>query len=278
MINQNFQKIEKLKTLLEKTGKHTQYQTLPNEILNGVNDLKNLKIGGYQDYKRYDWLIKHLDTLSGNVIDIGANQGFFTTTILKDFPVKVTAYEPFKPHAEGIEILKDLLGFNNEDLNILNQGIGIEQIDELPYSDLLIFLNVLHHAGKEFDNDLINNINDWEDYAISYLRKLKSKTNKMFFQLGYAWGGDNERLCNDEEIISFTSNLLIKAGWNIIKVGIITKYTEPIFYEDYNYEDLKMVNSLKLNNSLISKIFNRLKKNHVEMPFRFAQRPLWLCN
>lgn len=278
MKKNDLNKIERLNQLLNIDGKHTQYQELPIEILNESSSLKELKIGGYQDFKRFEWLCKHCETLEGKVVDIGANQGFFSFSVLNKFPVNVTAYEPFNPHSEGIEILRDLMDYDKTQLNVINQGIGIDQIELLENSELLIFLNVLHHAGKEFDNSYIKNINDWENYAIDYLKKLKTKTKKMFFQLGYAWGGESQRLCDDSEIIDFTSNLLIKAGWNILKIGLITEYKDPIEYCDYNYSDIPNLKSLQLNNTLFNKILRKVSPKKVSMPHRFAQRPLWLCN
>lgn len=277
--------IRELMVLLRQNAKHSAYQMLPDCLGVVGTDLAQGVGFKRQDDKRYNWLASKLTNLSGTVVDIGANLGYFTFQLLKDYSVDVIAYEPYEPHARVISIIRELCGYKETRLRVMNQGVGLREIDLLPESNLLLLLNVIQHAGEDYDADLVRTVDEWRNYAISYLAKLRDKTDMLFFQMGYTWLGHDAKLCSDDEIIDFTAKLLTDAGWTIKHCGVISKHALPITYEDYSVS-LTSHNPVYLGErkrSLLPKLTARLQ-SLLSLPsaekfisYRFAQRPLWLC-
>jgi len=267
--------------LLLENAKHTTYQMLPPCVKDQDNRFGRLIGTQRQDEKRYDWLKSNMPSLTGRVIDIGANLGYFSFRTLQDYQVNIVAYEPYKPHAKAISIIRKLCDFEAKQMKVVDQGIGLREIEALPQADLLILLNVIQHAGEDYDQDLVDNIQNWRSYAVNYLTKLRSKADKLFFQMGYTWLGYAGKLCKDENIIDFTASLLVDAGWQIKSCGIIKDFSEPFTYQNYDIA-LTTHNKVflpKQNRNFFFKVKRkvlRYPKNQA-MSYRFAQRPLWFC-
>lgn len=276
----NKQEIERL---VEIKGKHTQYQDLAIDSINEFN-VSKLNAGKYSDEERLNWLFNNFesDTPFKNVTDIGANLGYFSFKLKEKFDLNISIYEPFKPQTDAITIMKKQKKYTDEEFKIINKGIALKDIDSLEKTDLVILLNVLQHAGEDFDSQLVQNIEDWYKYAVNYLSEIRKKTSYLFYQQGYSWKGHEGCLCEDSKIIDFTAKLLLDAGWKIKNVGLIKNYASDITYSNYM---LKSVGSNKVylpgrRNDLPSRIIRRLKSLIIPtpiMPYRFAQRPLWLC-
>ncbi len=276
------EKRKKLIELLKEESKHSGYQMLPPCLVEVMGEAPAGLVGDKrQDASRYDWFNCKWDSSVNSIIDIGANLGYFSFRALKDFNVKINAYEPYEPHAEAMSIIRELCGFNPEEVIISNKSVGMKEIDALPAADLLILLNVLQHAGEDFDSDMVLSIEGWRDYAIGYLKKLRNKTRLMFFQMGYTWKGYEGKLCQDNDIIDFTVKLLDEAGWHIRHCGIAKDISRPLYYEDYEV-------SISRHNAVFLPELNgftgKVKKNimnflHPEYLgiYRFAQRPLCMC-
>ena len=48
-----------------------------------------------------------------------------------------------------------------------------------------------------------------------------SIADEMVFQMGYRFGGGYKRFCEDEDILSFTTDLLNSSGWHVVKCAIL---------------------------------------------------------
>lgn len=272
---------DELIDLLSTDSKHATYQMLPPCVELRDDRLTALVGTERRDRRRYDWLSSHVGALQGTAVDIGANLGYFSFRILQDFDVAVIAYEPHRSHARAICVIRDLCGIERNRLAVTSRAVGLREIATLPTSDLLIMLNVLHHAGEDFDRNLVTDLRQWRPYAIAYLSELRTRSRLLFFQMGYTWLGHAGKLCGDDEIIDFTASLLTEAKWRIRHCGVIHRYWPPFTYRDYPVSlghhnpvalpDLKRSVLLRLKTRIIR------RAGFDVMPYRFAQRPLWIC-
>lgn len=220
-------KISRIMNLITENGKHASYQDLPALIKeNFKNELKGMAWSPNRlDGPRLDWIKNALREKSpATITDIGANTGFFSVELKQFFRASCTAYEPHEPHAEALSLIRDLCGIDKSELQIKNVGVSLGDIDQLEDADLLIFLNVLHHAGDDFDGTIVKNISDWKKYSFEYLERLSEKYNYMFFQLGNAWKGFDQKIYKDDKFFEMTIDLLQSAGWLIESAGLVEDF------------------------------------------------------
>ena len=182
--------IEKLDMLYNDKSKHSNYQNVPEFVSNELGYSEEINEEWRGDTARYKYILDKLQEIEvTSISDIGANTGLFTLSIGYNYPhIYCNAYELNKNYTKYIEIIKDYFKLKN--IHIYNKVIKLSNILEMEYSDVIINLNVLHHAGVDFDTDLIGSIEEFDSYAIDYLEKFKNVAKIMFFQLGYNWGGN----------------------------------------------------------------------------------------
>jgi hypothetical protein len=267
--------MEKIIKLLSSQAKHGCYQMLPPSLLSVMPELEKYNFSRRLDSKRYEWFAERLDFTGKKVLDIGANIGYFSFRLALGESAIITVYEPYKIHAEAIQEIQKIVKVKNDEFTCVNKGVGLNDIEYLPEQDIILFFNVLQHAGEDFDKDLIEKIDQWKDYAIQYLNKLTFKARYLIFQLGYTWLGDSGYLCKDEEIIDFTVSILNKTGWTIRNCGVISNVINPV------YKDLIINNKhnkhpiINRKDMLVSKSLNKIKL--LKLDYRFMQRPLFIC-
>lgn len=275
-------KQEELIALLKERGKHTGYQMLPPCLEEAMGEnIKDLSGCKGHDVSRYQWFKSKCSSLNGPVLDIGANLGYFSFRIIQDFKAKVIAYEPYRPQAQILSLIRDICEIDPNNVVIENKGVGLRDIESLPEAEMIILLNVLQHAGEDFDQELVISSAKWRDYAVEYLKKLKYKAPVIFFQMGYTWKGHSKKLCEDKDIIDFTVQLLDDAGWRVKHCGIVKKVDSSLFYEDetvstteHNAVFLKAWDNLPAK--IMKKIIRAIWPEYFKI-YRFAQRPLWIC-
>ncbi len=276
----------KLKNILhflyEDGSKHSNYQNIPIFVQKELNykELINEKWRG--DTARYKFIKDNLYLKDGYIVgDLGANIGFFSLSLAKEYPqVKFVAYEANQKHCQFIEEIKSYFKISN--IFVENISINSTNIGSLPKHDVMFHLNVLHHAGFDFDNGVINNIREFSSYAISHLTTLlKAKNNKIYFQIGSNWGGNKDKpIVNTNDDISkvlYISNLCTKSGWTINKISFptINKYGE-IYYRDLKKEIITKINrNSEFDNFDLIKELNTelIFYNLNQFPGEFYRRP-----
>ena len=179
----NKKDISKLKKILnKKTSKFENYQEIPEFILNKLLK-ESIKIKYKQnqlslDKARLNFLTSNLKFFPEKVLEIGSNIGYFVFSLLNNFNCKVVAYEPIKDYAEIITLLSKFLKIEKQ-INVYSKAVKLKNIKSLPMSDLIIELNVLHHAGNYFDKSDVEKLGGWRKYALKRLRMYRKK-NKIF--------------------------------------------------------------------------------------------------
>jgi len=264
-----------LEQLLISQSKHGNYQMLPTVLINKIPELGKYSQSRRFDDRRYQWFSEKLNFTNKSVLDIGANIGYFSFRLAIEKNAKVTAYEPYLKHFDAIKSIKTILELYDDQITPINKGVELNDIENLPEQDIVLFFNVIQHAGEDFDCKYVHNKTEWEKYAIEYLHRLTYKAKYIVFQQGYTWLGHAGKLCQDENIIDFTATILRKANWNIKCCGIIKDVSNP------TYSDFEV--ALQNNIHPITNKWQRIKLNILRKirisnnDYRFMQRPIFIC-
>ena len=275
----NKKDISKLKKILnKKTSKFENYQEIPEFILNKLlKESIEIKYKQNQlslDKARLNFLTSNLKFFPKRILEIGSNMGYFAFSFLNDFNTKVIAYEPIKDYAELITLLSKLLKIEKQ-INVYSKSVKLKNIKSLPMSDLIIELNVLHHAGNYFDKLDVKKLGGWRKYAAKRLRMYRRKTKYLFFQTG---NSGKVAHFNSTKSVKFISKLLKDSGWKIVAFGTIKNLNKLI----YNKGNLNLNASFKTyecvrnhkTNLVDYKINNQIVKS---LKTGMAARPIWIC-
>ncbi|HTS22019.1 MAG TPA: hypothetical protein VMN79_09420 [Casimicrobiaceae bacterium] len=268
---------DELRALYGDASKHSGYQSIPDFVSAALGYSESIDEGWRGDKPRLAYLRTVREPLDGELWgDFGANTGFFTLSMAHAYPkTRFAAIEPNPNHAEFIQRVAGYFGLGN--VEVIPRAIGLRELRELPKFDFLLHMNVLHHAGHDFDNDLVHTLPQFPDYALRYLNALRSHADGMLFQIGSNWGGSKQQpLIGVREDFAkrrlFTS-WLEDAGWRIEATAYPRKERDKgIAYHDIAplgdevaEQDAQALNSSRGMNEL--DVF----------PGEFYRRPLFLC-
>ena len=210
---------DELKALYGDSSKHSVYQSVPDFVSEALGYSEAIDEGWRGDKPRLRYLCAVRRPADGETWgDFGANTGFFTLSLAHDYPTAhFTAIEANPNHARFIRRVAEYFGIAN--VQVLDHAIGLRELHDLPRFDFLLHLNVLHHAGHDFDRDLVHGPAEFPAYAVSYLQALRTRVSGMLFQLGSNWGGDKAQPLigtrEDAAKLRFFRGWLVAAGWRI---------------------------------------------------------------
>ncbi|MFL2755934.1 MAG: hypothetical protein ACJ0BE_01575 [Dehalococcoidia bacterium] len=268
-----------LKDTLSFKGRFSHYQELPPCVLNRLNEI-DLPFD-YQraqlplDSSRYSWIISNVDTNNLNVIDIGANLGYFSIRLASEANANVHAYEALKEYAKSIELFSRVCDLEDK-LKVTQQSINLNEILDFKNIDLTLHLNVLHHAGVFFDSERVKTTADWYDYAVDHLRLMSNISEKIVIQIGNMW---NDQLLFDSKYsIDYICGLLAKGNWDVKKIGIITNF-DDFSYDTYSVSDVDSIPRIAIWRNPSTGLVEYKDNDRIiaELPSGNAQRPIFLC-
>lgn len=265
---------KQLTKLYKDNSKHSNYQNIPEFVKEriGYSEVINEEWRG--DTARYKYILQELDIINPtSICDIGANTGFFALSIAHKYPdCKVTAFEGNQNHVEFMNMIKKAFSMNN--IEIVNQYIDYDNIDKLGTYDVMLNLNVMHHAGVDFDKDKTG-FDNLDEYLIKYLKKITAKTSYVIYQMGYNWGGNKSKpiveLHNDLGKIQYSSDVFDKSGWTIKKISHTMK-NGSMKYENYPDAFINIQNK-GYHNPLLSNYIKVLQLNTFS---EFYRRPIFV--
>jgi hypothetical protein len=270
---------ENLKKLLkEECGRFSHYQELPpcveNKIEGRISDVytqSQLSL----DELRYDWLVQQVQPEGMSVVEIGSNLGYFVLRLSSEYDAMVEAYEPVSSYAKVTTLMAQLCGVNERVL-CHNRGVIKSDLVDFLDNDLIITLNVLHHAGIEYDCKAVIEIGGWENYIVDYLSILKNNGKRLFLQMGNISSGD--RLFPMEESVPYVYSLLKKSGWIVQSIGLIEDF-KSMEYSTYGVDCLNdiPVTSCSRNASTGMVDYFRNGVLCASLYTGLAARPLWYC-
>jgi hypothetical protein len=215
--------VEQLRELYGEKSKHSQYQSIPDFISQAL---------GYSETIDQDWRgdrarLAHIQATSppqaGQAwVDFGANTGFFTLSLAHANPqARFMAIEATPSHASFIALLARHFGLAN--VSVLNEALGADDLARIGHCDVLLHLNVLHHAGHDFDAGRVTGPGDFDPYAVAYLADLRRCARRLVFQVGSNLWGDKQRplttMEDDDARLAHQRRLLAQAGWRFADIA-----------------------------------------------------------
>jgi hypothetical protein len=236
----------KLKGLYNDCSKHSRYQNIPEFVRVELGYAEQINEEWRGDTARYRYILDSMEIPPGaSVGDVGANTGFFTLSLAHRFKDSFfTAYEANPNHADFIRLVAEHFGLEN--VQVRETMVDLDGIARMDSHDTLLLLNVLHHAGYDFDGGIGKTVENFRAYAADYLGRLGGKTSALLFQMGSNWGGNKTNPIigreDDTGKVLFASALFIETGWDIAKIALARRGEGGlIFYKNLPDEVVGMV-------------------------------------
>lgn len=224
---------KKLLDLYKQSGKHSNYQTLNEEIQN-VLEADISEIGSKYERQRLDYILDHISMKGKSVLDIGGNTGYFSFESVKAGCSFVDYYEGNKVHAEFVNIAKGI--YEPSKVYVYPEYFNFGE--EHRVYDLILCLNVLHHLGDDFGS--AGSMDEAKQLIKKAIRDMSHYGKTMVFQMGFNWKGDREHCLFDdglkEEMEAFIADAA-KGCWEIVNTGIAVKNGDNVVYCEKNDEN-----------------------------------------
>lgn len=271
---------EQLHALYTEPSKHHAYQSVPDFVADALDYRETIDDRWRGDHCRLAYLMTALPLANIETLtDIGANTGFFSLSLAHRFPhLRVTACEPDATHATYIGTIASTFGLDN--VEVAPRGVTLDSLSGLQPADAVLFLNVLHHAGYEFETALPRTRAAFDDYAVRFLTALAGTQRRMLFQMGSNWGGDtaNPLVPRDAhaEKLRYMSGLLTNGAWQIDRVAYPTRIGGVVTYADLPDDVVAAIcNGAALDDATLAAAIRRYDLD--QFPGEFYKRPLFAC-
>jgi hypothetical protein len=276
--------VNELKAELQKlyadASKHSVYQNIPDFVSAEIGYSETIDENWRGDRPRLAYLMGSRQPAAGESwLDFGANTGFFTLSLAREFPqTRFFAVEANANHARFITRVAQYFGMAN--IEVIQRAIGLADLHELPHSDCLMHLNVLHHAGHDFDTDLVPEKSEFANYAVRYLGLLRERADGMFFQMGSNWGGDKHQplvgVREDVVKLETLSNWLQLAGWRVTQVAYATrKADDGVQFANLSTPAVRHMAGKAGNRDAFQAELDQFRLD--DFPGEFYRRPLFSC-
>ncbi|NOX40559.1 MAG: class I SAM-dependent methyltransferase [Alphaproteobacteria bacterium] len=264
--------------LAEGDVRFSKYQSIPDFVRDKLVGLGGKIVYSPNqidlDARRFQFLKTVLPREAITVVEIGANLGYFGLSLAHDRPCKYIGYEPLEFCVSAARALAEL-GDVSSHCEFRNEPVDLKDIQDLPDADLIIELNVLHHAGALFDKDQMQRLG-WRAYGLARLKALRERSARLFFQTGNSAG--NETLFQSIDAVEFVFDLLSSAGWKVKNVGTIDDL-ESLEYVSHSYKNRDAARIYACRRDPVSNLVEyRLDGSVVgHLMTGLANRPLWYC-
>jgi hypothetical protein len=270
-----------LQNLYADASKHSVYQNIPDFVSAELGYTETIDENWRGDRPRLAYMLDSRTPTAGESwLDFGANTGFFTLSLARQFPhARFVAVEANPNHARFIARVAQYFGMSN--VEVIQRAVGLADLHELPQSDCLLHLNVLHHAGHDFDAGLVAEKGRFPDYARRYLGLLRERANGMFFQMGSNWGGDKRQplvgVREDAVKLETFFDWLRSAGWHVKDIAYAIRAADSrVRFENLTASMYPDTNDGHLaDRHALQKDLERFKLD--DFPGEFYRRPLFWC-
>ncbi|MGN2249506.1 hypothetical protein ACFWZ1_05435 [Frateuria sp. GZRe14] len=264
-----------LQMLYADASKHSVYQSIPDFVSTELGYTESLDAGWRDDRPRLAYLLRTRKPMPDECwLDFGANTGFFTLSLARAFPTsRFIAVEANPNHARFIRRVAECFDLANVD--VIARPVCMADIGSLPHSHFMLHLNVLHHAGHDFDTALVPEKAAFPSYAKRYLALLRERAEGMLFQIGSNWGGDKAQplvpMRNDLEKLETFTGWLHGANWALRAVAYARHADGHVRYDNI---------VLPANGAAAGQLLQDAIDAHDldSFPGEFYRRALFLCN
>lgn len=224
-------KIAKLEELYANKSRHSQYQILAPLVENLVNYKKPEK--SKYEKERWKYILSNVDIDAQTILDIGGNTGYFTFESCNNHtPKRVDYYEGNYEHAEFVRLATEILQ--------LDQIIHIHPEyflfgEQTQVWDLVLFLNVIHHIGFDFEKDVVAEM--VKEKMLAHINSMAHYSKTLIFQMGFNWYGDVGRCLFEHGTKKEVEDYIVNGTsdfWSVTKIGVAVKRGNDVIYEDIN--------------------------------------------
>ena len=230
--------------LYNQASKHSSYQILAEPLRQYIPE-SLLEIKSRYERERLEYILDKLPISNARIADIGGNTGYFTIELINRGALSSLFIEGNQAQAEFVNEAVKILGFENK-VNIQQRYLTFEDDFKLIDVDICLLLNVLHHVGDDYHNE-IQDIESAKDQILFSLNQLSKCCRSVVFQLGFNWKGNISLPLFEggekREMIEF-----ITAGtgpfWDVKHIGIAERTNEGITYKDLNSTNIYRVDEL----------------------------------
>jgi len=276
--------MEQLKSRLQRlysdASKHARYQNIPKFVCDELGYKETIKEEWRGDTARYEYIRNTIDFSGKDIVDIGANTGFFTLSLAYEYKDSLfTAIEGNQNHSKFICMVIDGFGLKNVQVN--DYYVTYKNVGSIGSYDLALLFNVLHHAGVDFDNEYVSMPQKLENYIKKYVLQLRKCAAEVVFQMGYNWGGNKKKpvvpLEKDAEKVIYTGKIFTASGWVIKSIATAYKVEEKkkIVYKNIPSEIVEMLNKQENDRSILS-IINENLYEEMNQLSEFYRRPIFI--
>jgi hypothetical protein len=140
----------------------------------------------------------------------------------------------------------------------------------------VLLLNVLHHAGFDFERELADTNAAFEKHAIKYLKSLRDSARRLVFQIGSNRGGDKARPLtprdDDTQRLAWITRTLSAAGWRVDHLGYAQLAVGAVRFVDAAPEVLAAVRANDVRSATVGAHLAALRLE--KFPGEFHRRPL----
>ncbi|GAB4191742.1 MAG: hypothetical protein Kow00108_26590 [Calditrichia bacterium] len=234
--------VRELTELYNKTGKHSNYQILPERLKNLINQ-DDLQVKSRYERERLEYITKYVDFKDAEVADIGGNTGYFTFEALDLGASYVKYYEGNKNQASFVSRAAVLTGLDDK-LDVHAAYVDFETFDNK--SDIMFLLNVLHHVGDDFGDPSLS-MTEAKKLILRYLNRMAEMTTTIIFQMGFCWKGNINHILFEHgtkaEMIEFIEQGTA-SHWEMVRIGIAERNGETVEFRDLNDGNIARDDSL----------------------------------
>lgn len=270
----------RLHSLYADGSKHAVYQNIPEFVRDALGYREPINEEWRSDTPRYQYFADRLPLHNAaEIADVGANTGYFTLNLGRARPdCVVHAFEPNPRHAAFIREIA--IAFAMTNVLVRSEPWSTENLGKVGSYEVTFLLNILHHAGFDFDPQLPDRNDAFESYATNYLHRVRQATKRLCFQIGSNRGGDKQRPLfhpnDDAGRMTWCCKMLLKAGWRLRHIGIAGRdVTGRICYTDLPPALLAAAQRNDLQAAVFSGYFSQV--NLGQFPGEFYRRPLFVC-
>jgi hypothetical protein len=238
----------KLAAFYGKTSKHSQYQSIPDFITDALDYREQIQSGWRDDRNRLAYVLSQISPRPGETwCDFGANTGFFTLSLAHAFPqTRFVAVEANVEHTNFIAEVISAFGMQN--IELIPKAFGLDHLPQIGATNVMLHLNLLHHAGADFDTGAVVDRRTFWPYAERYLSQLRQRTKILIFQMGCnLWGNKQLPLAipyDDLDMLQRLTALFSATGWALSRIAYPVKKNQNVVYVDLPPE---MTSALRTN-------------------------------
>lgn len=261
-------------------SKHAIYQNVPEFVREALGYREQINENWRSDTPRYRYLVERLHLGSSSTVgDVGANTGYFTLNLAQSRPTwRLHAFEPNPNHRAFIDEVAKAFSLRNVQVHPEPWNAG--RLASLGTYDAVLLLNILHHAGFDFDREIPDHNDAFEAYVVTYLSSVRKLTRWLCFQIGSNRGGDKKKPLfaydNDLARLAWCTQMLSSAGWRIHNVGYAGRSDSgAVEYFDPPETIRTLIQQGAMQDPAISEYL--ASRRLALFPGEFYRRPLFIC-